>query len=250
MSARFTVRDLPGTPARVEKRGDPAALAREAGALERLAGAPWAPRLLERASGRIVSSRLPGAPRPLAALPGADARRLGAVLRELHAREAWRHGGLWWWDAPARSLDAYRAGRARDAEAALAGTAGAGLATRALGTPLPRSGDPAPFRMAHGDLVEANLVWGPDGPGLVDWEFWRPADPAEDLAYLLAVNEAPAPVAAAVLEGYGDPGTAARVAAWTAIVAADAAGWYLGQGLAPPADRLLRRARLHLRGAP
>jgi 8-oxo-dGTP pyrophosphatase MutT (NUDIX family) len=37
--------------------------------------------------------------------------------------------------------------------------------------------------VGHGDVGHANLVWGPDGlPGLIDWEFARPASPQRDLA--------------------------------------------------------------------
>ena len=43
MSARFTLRDLPGAEPMVEKAGAPEALAREAEALRLVAGHPWAP---------------------------------------------------------------------------------------------------------------------------------------------------------------------------------------------------------------
>jgi aminoglycoside phosphotransferase (APT) family kinase protein len=238
VAARFRLQDLPGDPPCIAKSGDPAALAREAAALERLAGAPWAPALVEHRPGRLVTTRLPGAPRPAAALTPGDARRLGAVLAALHVRGTSASGGLWWWARPAHDLAGYRRGRVRDAEAALAGTPGAGLAAAAEG---PDPGD-APFRMAHGDLVLANVVWGPDGPGLVDWEFWRWGDPAEDLAYAIACNGLDAAQAAALLDGYGDPATAARVAGWVPVVAADAAGWYLAHGMGEDAARMLARA--------
>jgi aminoglycoside phosphotransferase (APT) family kinase protein len=249
VSRRFSLRDLPGPAGGIEKTGDPAALAREAAALERLRGRPWAPALLVHEPGRIVSERLPGAPRDLAAIGDDDARRLGAVLAGVHGLVRADRGGVWWWDAPARSLAAYRAARAADAAAALEGTPYAGLPARALRRPLPGPGGPEPFRMAHGDLVAANVVWGPEGPALVDWEFWRMADPAEDLAYLIAVNDLPARAAAAVLDGYGVPGMAARVAGWTAIAALDAAGWYLREGMDAAAAPALARARRELAGA-
>ena len=240
VSARFRLQDLPGDPPRIVKRGDPEALAREAAALERLAGAPWAPVLVRHRPGLLVTTRLPGAPRAAAALTPADARLLGAVLSSLHGRAAGAAGGLWWWDRPATGLADYRRGRVRDAEAALAGSEGAGVAAGAPAGPDPAT---APFRMTHGDLVLANVVWGPRGPGLVDWEFWRWADPAEDLAYAIACNDLPADLAAALLEGYGDPVTAARVPGWVPVVAADAAGWYRGQGMGDEAARMLARAR-------
>jgi aminoglycoside phosphotransferase (APT) family kinase protein len=241
VGTRFTLHDLPGAEPMIEKAGDPAALAREAEALSLVAGRGWAPRLVAAEPGRVVTTRCPGAPRPLAPLDAADARRLGAVLREVHEARRAGEGGLWSWAAPAASLAGYREGRAGDAEALLAGTPQAGLARRALGAPLPDRGDERPFRLLHGDLVESNVVWGPGGPALVDWEFWRMGDPAEDLAYLAEVNRLPGPVLAAVLEGYDRPENAAAVDAWRALVALDAGGWYLRAGMTAQARPLLER---------
>lgn len=246
MTGRFSLHDLPGPEPRVEKRGDAAALAREAAALDVLGGPSWAPRLVSHTPGVLVSTRLPGAPRDLSTLAPGDARRLGAVVAAAHAVAGSGEGGLWWWSTPAHTLAMYRAGRAADATAALAGSPGAGLPARALAVALPASGGDGPFRLCHGDLVAANVVWGPGGPALVDWEFWRMADPAEDLAYLIGVNGLPPSVAAAVLEGYGDPSMPARVASWVALVTADAGGWYRAEGMDAEADRALARARRHL----
>ena len=78
---------------------------------------------------------------------------------------------------------------------------------------------------------------------LIDWEFARMGDPAEDLAYLAELNELPEAVLDAVLEGHGTPGMAARVDGWRGLVAADAAGWYLAHGMVDEAAPLLARAR-------
>ncbi len=241
MAERFTVvMGHDGAP-QAEKRGDPAALAREAAALEVVAGRPWAPAMLRHEPGLLVTSRVPGASRDLAALAPAEARRLGAVLREVHGTRSAAVGGLWWWPAPARGLSAYREGRVRDAEAALAGTSDAGLPRRLAPGPAPPG---AAFALLHGDLVAANVLWPPGGgPVLIDWEFHRMGDPAEDLAYLAELNELPDAVVAAVLEGYGEPGAAARLEGWRGLVAADAGAWYLGQGMRADAERMLARAR-------
>jgi aminoglycoside phosphotransferase (APT) family kinase protein len=243
VSARFHVTDLPGDPPRVEKRGDPGAIAREAEALTILTGRPWVPALVEHSPGRMVSTRLPGAPRPIAAIGASEAQRLGALVREAHEVRRGADGGLWSWARPSATLAGYRRRRAEDTEALLAGGAHAGLARRALG----RAGDdgarPEPFRMLHGDLVESNVVWGPDGPALVDWEFWRMGDPAEDLAYLIEVNGLPPAVVSALIEGYALPGIGRRVDRWRALVAADAGAWYLAEGTADRAALLLERAR-------
>lgn len=243
MTTRFTVADLPGSPPRVEKRGDAAALEREAAALAELEGRPWVPALVSHAPGRLVTARVPGAPRPLAGLDGAGARALGAVLRELHETRRAASGGLWWWEAPAADLAAYRAGRVADAEAALRGTPGEGLALRATSPAAPGAGGPEPFRMLHGDLVAENIVWSPSGPVLIDWEFRRMGDPAEDLAYLAELNGLPPGVVAGVLAGYGLPGMGERMEGWRGLVAADAGGWYLAQGMSAEAAAMLARAR-------
>ena len=78
---------------------------------------------------------------------------------------------------------------------------------------------------------------------LIDWEFARMGDPAEDLAYLAELNGLPDAVLGAVLEGHGTPGMAARVEGWRGLVAADAGGWYLAQGMEADAERVLARAR-------
>jgi aminoglycoside phosphotransferase (APT) family kinase protein len=241
VTARFTLRDLGGAEPTIEKRGPADALAREAEALRLLAGRDWAPRLVADGPGVVVATRCPGAPRPLAGLGRADARRLGAVLREAHDVRRAAEGGLWWWPSPAASAADYRARRAGDAEAALAGTGYAGLARRALAVPLPGRAEAEPFRLLHGDLVEDNVVWGAAGPALVDWEFWRMGDPAEDLAYLAELNRLPDAVLTAVLDGYGRPVAAAAVDAWRAVVALDAGGWYLREGMEAEAAPLLAR---------
>lgn len=238
-------------PPRVEKTGDAAALGREAAALALVAGRPWAPRLIEAAPGRLVTAPVAGGPRPGAAVGEADAGRLGAVLREVHETRRAPAGGMWWRALPDRSLAQYRAGRVADAEARLAGTAWAGVA-RAAAAAIPgrRPGrDGAPFRLLHGDLVAPNLLWPPDGPVLIDWEFWRMGDPAEDLAYLAEVGGLPAASAATAVEAYGVPGMARRVDRWRGLVCADAGGWYLREGMAAEAAPLLARARSHASGA-
>jgi len=109
----------------------------------------------------MVSTRLPGAPRAIAAVAPAEAARLGALLREVHESRRGPVGGLWSWDAPAGSLADYRRGRARDTEALLAGGPDAGLALAAAASCADDDDDgAAPFRLLHGDLVEANIVWG------------------------------------------------------------------------------------------
>jgi aminoglycoside phosphotransferase (APT) family kinase protein len=166
------------------------------------------------------------------------------VLRAVHDTRRAGEGGLWWWTAAATTLAGYRAARVEDAEGALAGTAHAGLAARAAAVAAPPEPDEGadPFRLLHGDLVEANIVWDGSAPALVDWEFCRMGDPAEDLAYLVEVNAVPAALVAALLRGYGPPAIDRRVDAWRGLAAADAAGWYLAEEMEAEAAPLLARA--------
>ena len=244
MTHRFTVTGLDPGSRRVEKRGSEQALAREAAALAIVAGASWAPAVVSHEPGLLVSSRMPGAPRALAALGAGEARALGAVLRAVHDTRRAGEGGLWWWTGPAATLAGYRAGRVEDAEGALGGTRHEGLAARAAaaGAPPDAEEGPEPFRLLHGDLVEANIVWDGSTPALVDWEFCRMGDPAEDLAYVIEVNAIPPAPAAALLRGYGPPAMDRRVDAWRGLVAADAGAWYLAEEMEAEAAPLLARA--------
>lgn len=244
MSSRFRISDVPGDPASIEKRGEPAAIDRETDALGLLAGRSWAPRLVDHGPGWMLSERLPGAPRPIATVGRRNARSLGNLVREAHEVRRASTGGLWSWREPALSLADYRSRRVEDTERLLAGGPDEGLARRGLARGNPTDGgETAPFRMLHGDLVEANVVWGPAGPALVDWEFWRMGDPAEDLAYLIETNALPEAVSGPLLEGYACAGMAARVEEWRPLVAADAGAWYASEGLRVEAAVLLARAR-------
>lgn len=86
------------------------------------------------------------------------------------------------------------------------------------------------FSLLHGDLSLGNMIW--DGPDLtlIDWEYTRAGDPAEDLAYLLAEQQVSEAQQQAILRTYvargGDPTAVTRVPAYTALVALDSALWW------------------------
>ncbi len=45
----------------------------------------------------------------------------------------------------------------------------------------------ATLALLHGDPGPGNILWGP-GPVLIDWEYARPGDPADEIAYLFDQN--------------------------------------------------------------
>ena len=232
---RFAVRALPGSPSVVEKRGDPSALTREAAALRRLAGSDVAPVLVSVEGGVLRSHLLPGRPCAAPDLDARDLRALGVLLRRVHDTAHQSTGRLPAWASPARTLRAYRRRRLADA-VALGGPHPGTLPE------LPPTDEARPFRLLHGDLVGENIVWTPRGPRLVDWEFWRIGDPAEDLAYLVELNELSPQATDSVLAGYGVPDMLPRLDAWRAVVVLDAGAWYEREGKGEEASRLLRRA--------
>ena len=238
---RFAVSAVDGPPGRVIKRGPAGPLAREARALRRVSRLGVAPRLISAEPGAIVMESVDGMARPLDRLAPRDAAALGRTLRAVHDSRRTATGWLPGWPSRAGTLDAYRRRRAADTRI----TAGreAGFVDRVIDALPPVTGgaDALPFRLLHGDLVSSNMLWTPR-PQLVDWEFWRMGDPAEDLAYLVEVNAMPESVFADVLDAYGDRSVAARVDGWRALCALDAGLWYRNAGAERTARRLLRRA--------
>ena len=225
----------------VTKRGDPRALAREAAGLRLITSRRLGARLISAARGVVVTERIDGAHRQLADLDASEAAALGRFLRALHDSRRSATGGLPHWPTRVRSLASYRRGRERDALAA-AGT-DRGLAERivaAAAAPAPvREG--RPFRLLHGDLVAENILWSPS-PRLIDFEFWRMGDPAEDLAYLVEVNGVPNAIVAAMLDGYAHRGVADRLDGWRPLCALDAGLWYRAASQPQRAADLLARA--------
>lgn len=230
---RFSLTRVAGPPPGLCKRGPAAALAHEAAALRLLAGVDGVPPLHRHAPGCLEMALIAGAPRDLGGCAPVDLRALGRLLGRVHARTG-DGAALPWWDAPEQEPDAYAARRAAGARQALA------RAGHRIGID-PPPGMTRPFRVVHGDLVAANIVWGP-GPHLVDWEFWRYGDPAEDLAYLAEANGLGDAALALVADGHGDGDAAARVAGWRPVVAAEIAAWWIAVGrddlAAPPLARL------------
>jgi aminoglycoside phosphotransferase (APT) family kinase protein len=225
----------------VTKRGDPPSLAREALGLRRAAGLDIAPRLLATQRGVIVTELLDGTERVLATMRRSDAHELGSTVRRLHERRRGATGGRPEWPTRARSLASYRRLRASDTLAAAGPDRRLAERVVAALPPLKAASVRRPFRLLHGDLVAANIIWSP-APRLVDFEFWRMGDPAEDLAYLIELNALPPALVAAILDGYANGRVAERVDSWRALCALDAGLWYRNAGQPERAAELIRRA--------
>ena len=198
----------------------------------------------------LVHPHLLGEPVPLMALSVEARERLGSCLAGIHAHE--REGFIIWpsldirrgtradaWQARLRSIHGFRASHGQIPEIAE-------IVQRISATELPESAgwQEPQFALIHGDLSLGNLLWDERGesPTLIDWEFARDGDPAEDLAYLVAEHRLPPDLVADIAEGYiaanGDPWAFARLPAWLPLVTLDAALWWADYALSHGIDPL------------
>ena len=234
---------LPGPDGDVVVKLGPPDLARhEARALERVAGLGVAPALIAAGEGVLVTARIPGGTRGLAALDAGALRRLGALVRRIHEHEHADAGAIpAWGHHTSATLADYRARRA----AALLADPGprADLVKRVVDATADRDpARPSAFRRLHGDLWGGNIVWDGDAPTLVDWEYSHLGDPAFELAYAAEMDAMGDSALDALLAGYGDPGIAPRVAAWRPLVALESALWYEAVGEPARASELAAQA--------
>lgn len=216
----------------VVKLSTPAATTREADALRRVAAAEVAPEALWHRPGTLICRCLAGAPVPLAAASSHDLRTLGRLVRRVHDLADPPPTAVYdGWSTVATSLVEYRLRRAADLSAdpilAAAGAATEHAMQRLVSLPPPGG---APFRALHGDLWSGNVVWHRHQPRLVDWEYWRPGEPAEELAYLAAMDDLSPAAVAAILAGYGVGELAPHIDAWRPLLAAECATWLAADG--------------------
>lgn len=230
----------------VVKLAPPASTAREAQALRRLAGSGLAPALLADGAGVLVTARAPGAPRSPADLDGGAMRTLGRLVRRVHDIEHPAAGTYDGWDSEATGLDDYRRRRITGILAAAERSDDASPADAAAARPAPSvdhaAGD-GPFRFLHGDLWSGNVVWHAGRPVLTDWEYQRPGEAAEELAYAAAMDDLAADAVAALLSGYGAPELAGTVAWWRPLLALECARWFAAEGDEHRARGLSAQAR-------
>ncbi|MCO5177639.1 MAG: aminoglycoside phosphotransferase family protein [Thermomicrobiales bacterium] len=195
----------------------------------------------------IVHDHLRGEPAVLRDLTSTAREHLGACLEVVH--RAVRPGYMVWPSLDVRQgsrADAYRARvevltRFRAAREGLAEIDERVAALRAADLPAAAGWDEPLFSLLHGDLSSGNIIWDGDRPTLIDWEFARDGDPAEDLAYLTSEARLEPEQLADVAEGYvasgGEAWAFARLPVWLPLVRLDAALWWadywLGRGIDP-----------------
>ena len=194
----------------------------------------------------LAHEHLPGQPAPVAGVSTAARERLGECLAWVHRHR--RDGFMIWpslkvqdgtradlFYARLDTLRRYRAaaGLIPDVAELLDRLAGSELLSSA-------GWHESAFALCHGDLSIGNILWDADAVALIDWEFARDGDAAEDIAYLVAEQELAPEMVGEIAEGYvdagGDPWAFARLPAWLPLVALDAALWWADYHLAQGAD--------------
>jgi aminoglycoside phosphotransferase (APT) family kinase protein len=63
-------------------------------------------------------------------------------------------------------------------------------------------GNDEPLALMQGDVAGGNIIWTPD-PVLIDWEYTRIGDPADEIAYVFAQHDSTDDQRAAFWRGYG-----------------------------------------------
>jgi aminoglycoside phosphotransferase (APT) family kinase protein len=157
---------------------------------------------------------VPGRQSAVSEASRAELERLGSVVAWVHSqpiddlverlpetgdmasyaagRMSWILGGLPWVREP---LAATTQARLTDAAAVLERSWDVWRSAESFG-----SGEP--LALLHGDIALGNILWSPD-PVLIDWEYARLGDPADEVAYLFDQNGLTAPQRAAFWRGYG-----------------------------------------------
>jgi aminoglycoside phosphotransferase (APT) family kinase protein len=102
--------------------------------------------------------------------------------------------------------------------------------------------------LLHGDIGPGNVLWGPD-PVLIDWEYTRLGDPADEIAYLFDQNALTEPQRQAFWDGYRQSVSSQsrlghvidRVDWWEPVTLLGSALWWV--------ERWVRRTELDIIGA-
>ena len=194
-------------------------VAREAAVLGALEGSA-APRLFDACcDGRwfdtpvICTEFIAGDHRELASATRSELEALGAVVGSVHARPvrdlAGRLGGPRTGDGYLDQWSELIVGYLPKLRRPLPQRVGSGVeralssVTSILGGPLPGAWPDAgePLVLLHGDVTPGNVLWA-DRPVLIDWEYARLGDPADDVAYIFGQHDLSAWQRRAFWSGY------------------------------------------------
>jgi aminoglycoside phosphotransferase (APT) family kinase protein len=99
-----------------------------------------------------------------------------------------------------------------------------------------------PLSLLHGDIGPGNVLWNP-GPCLIDWEYTRLGDPADEMAYTFDQNALTPSRRRAFWDGYRHPWpdrVRERVAWWEPVTLLGSALWWV--------ERWVRRTELAATG--
>jgi thiamine kinase-like enzyme len=211
---------------------------REAAVLERVQGHA-APRLYDARldtpwfDGPVMCTQfLPGDQRDLATAAPGDIERLGSLVATIHALPTEQ---LVPWFPGTTTTAAYRLGRLDQVARKLAAVrdplpakvqrrlrdAVSRVTERRLATD-----DDDRLVLLHGDVATGNLVWTPE-PVLIDWEYARLGDPADEIAYLFSQSGLSPRHRAAFWRGYRDTTRIDRVAWWEPLTLIGSALWWI-----------------------
>ena len=195
----------------VGKLGPPSSSLREAAALPGRRRLAIAPEVIAVAEGVLVLECMLRRYWPARLAGTTRATALGAVVRRLHDSYVAATGGWPDWPDGAHDLPDYHA-QVVDVVRHLATPEHRDLANACSPRCRPAGRGRARLRRLHG----AGRQRRRDGyyPWLVDWEYARRGDPAEDLAYLVEMDAMGPELVDAVLQGYDHPAIGERVEAW------------------------------------
>jgi aminoglycoside phosphotransferase (APT) family kinase protein len=160
-------------------------------------------------------SYVPGDSKPFAGLDASHVEMLGRALAQVHLTDVSALGALL---GETVSASAYLAERLATAVTARLDAAKEGLPTQVVGritdayryvkdlvetapANTAEAWDGASLVLLHGDPGEANVLWSP-GPVLIEWEYARLGDPADEIAYTFMDNRSDRPQRDALLRGY------------------------------------------------
>ena len=234
-----------GPPAlTVRLSNQPDHFASEARALDDAAGCPGVPRLRASTGRLLIHDYVPGEPGALTGRSDLEIASLAACLACIHGK-IYQSFTPW----PARlqqtgtRLDLLRhrieSLKHYDSyEMAVNGGISAGLAGIIKRVARLRPIEPdwlvSSFSRLHGDLSIGNILWSDQSARLIDWEYSRVGDPAEDLAYVLTEQRigpvAFEPLVAAYRAAGGQREVWRRVPVYAVFTAVDAALWWLDYG--------------------